>query len=456
MVEYKQAGEDLQLYQKNLQQRIKNLEIEAAQEIVDEMFAILDGLEGAVYVSDMKSYRILRVNKYIKKHYGNNILGKKCYKIFQELQDGPCSYCTNDRLIIEGKPGPPVIWDFRNTKTGRWYHCIDKAIQWPDGRYVRMEIAVDITERKKGEVELRDSERFLNMVFESINDPFNIVGSDYRIKRANESYARMRGKRVYEIIGKRCYEVLYNRNTICEDCSVRETFDSGKPFTKEKLLILPAGLNTWIEIFTYPIIDENGKITGVIEYTRDITKRKKAEAERDILVDRLQYLLRIDDLTGLLNRRAILEKLEEEVNRAKRYRSQLALIICDIDYFKEINDTYGHDIGDKALQIISSLIKSSLRNTDIIGRYGGDEFFLILPETSMEGAKEIAERIRFIIKDFNLKLNKNKSIKTTVSIGVAEFDAGKEDINSFIKRADNALYVAKDKGRNRVYIIGDE
>jgi diguanylate cyclase (GGDEF)-like protein/PAS domain S-box-containing protein len=455
MVEYKQAGEDLQLYQKNLQQRIKNLEIEAAQEIVDEMFAILDGLEGAVYVSDMKSYRILRVNKYIKKHYGNNILGKKCYKIFQEGQDGPCSYCTNEHLIIDGKPGPPVIRDFRNTKTGRWYHCIDKAIQWPDGRYVRVEIAIDITERKKGEVELRDSERFLNMVFESINDPFNIIGSDYRIKRANESYARMRGKRVYEIIGKRCYEVLYNRRTICEDCSIKVTFDSGKPVTKEKLLVLQSGSNVWIEIFTYPLLDENGKISGVIEYTRDITKRKKAEAERDILVDRLQYLLRIDDLTGLLNRRAILERLEEEANRAKRYRSQLALIICDIDYFKEINDTYGHDIGDKALQIISSLIKGSLRNTDIIGRYGGDEFFLILPETSMEGAKEIAERIRFIIKDFNLKLNKNKSIKTTVSIGVAEFDAGKEDINSFIKRADNALYVAKDKGRNRVYIIGE-
>ncbi len=456
MANNKQSREDLQLYQKNLRQRIKNLEVEAAKEIVDEMFAILDGLEGAVYVSDMQNYRILRVNKYVREHYGNNILGKRCYKVFQRGQDGPCPYCTNEQLIKNGKPGPPVIWDFQNTRTGRWYHCIDKAIQWPDGRYVRMEIAIDITERKKTEIELRESERFLNMVFESINDPFNIIGRDYRILKTNESYARMREKSINEIIGKRCYEILYNRSSVCEGCSVKETFDKGVPVTKEKLLVLPSGMNIWIEIFTYPIIDDNGKITGVIEYTRDITKRKKAEAERDILVERLQYLSRTDDLTGLLNRRALLEKLEEEVKRARRYNYNLSLIICDIDYFKEINDAYGHDIGDIALRNIASLLKKSLRDIDIIGRYGGDEFFLILPETSIEGAKEIAERIRHIVKNFNLNLDEHINISTTVSLGLAEFDTDKEDIDGFIKRADNALYLAKDKGRNRVYIISSD
>lgn len=451
----KKAGKDVHLGNSKLRQRIKDLEIEAAKEIVDEMFAILDGLEGAVYVSDMQTYRILRVNKYVKEHYGNNILGKRCYKVFQRGQDSPCPYCTNKQLIVNGKPGPPVIWDFQNIRTGRWYHCIDKAIQWPNGRYVRMEIAIDITERKRGEIELRESERFLNMVFESINDPFNIIGRDYRILKTNESYARMREKSIKEIIGKHCYEVLYNRSTICEDCSVKETFDKGIPVTKEKLLVLPSGMNTWVEIFTYPIIDENGEITGVIEYTRDITKRKRAEAERDILVERLQYLSRTDDLTGLLNRRALLEKLEEEVKRARRYNYNLSLIICDIDYFKEINDAYGHDIGDIALKNIASLLKKSLRDIDIIGRYGGDEFFLILPETSIEGAKEIAERIRLVIRNFNLNLDEHININMTVSLGLAEFDPDKEDIDGFIKRADNALYLAKDKGRNRVYIISN-
>lgn len=439
--------------QTRTQDTIKFLEIESAKEIVDQMFAILDGLEGAVYVSDMETYRIIRVNKYVKEHYGSNVLGKKCFKVFQKGYEKPCPFCTNSRLIIDGKPASPVVWDFHNTKTGRWYQCIDKAIQWPDGRIVRMEIAIDITDRKNSEIALRESEKFHNTIFESINDPFNIIDNDFRIIKANESYARMRGKRVDDIIGKRCYEVLQNRNSICENCSVNETFKSGEPKTKEKFVNFPDGLRGWIEIYTYPIFDEKGRVYNVIEYTRDITQRKRAEAERDVLIDKLQYLYRVDDLTGLLNRRALLERLEQEAYRSKRYGSKLSLIICDIDYFKTINDSFGHDIGDKVLRRVSTLLVESLRTTDIIGRYGGDEFFMILPETSMEGAREIAERIRSFISDFEFNMGGSNPIKTSVSLGIAEFNPLKEDIEDLIKRADNALYMAKDKGRDRIYII---
>jgi transcriptional regulator with PAS, ATPase and Fis domain len=189
----------------------------------------MDGVEGRVYVADMQTYKILHVNKYIEKHYGKNVVGKKCYKVFQKGQDRPCSFCTNDRLIVEGRPGPPVVWDFQDSKTRLWYHCSDRAIHWSDGGFVRMEIAIDITDRKKAEISLRQSGNFLNMIFESINDPFNIIDRDYQILKANESYARMRGKTVEKLIGKRCYEVLQNRNNVCEGCSVEETFNSGKP-----------------------------------------------------------------------------------------------------------------------------------------------------------------------------------------------------------------------------------
>ena len=424
-------------------------------EVIEEFLAIMDGVEGRVYVADMQTYKILRVNKYTEKHYGKNLVGKKCYKVFQEGQDKPCSFCTNDRLIVEGRPGPPVVWDFQNTNTGLWYQCIDKAILWPDGHFVRMEIAIDISERKKAEIALCRSGNYLDTIFDSINDPFNIIDRDFRIIRANDSYARMRGKTVEQLIGKRCYKVLQNRDDVCEDCSVEETFESAKPYTKEKLVSFQGGSHVWIEIFTHPVFDEKGNVVSVIEYTRDVTKRKRAEAERDILVDKLQYLSRTDDLTGLLNRRALIEKLEDEIRRAQRYKTNLAILICDIDYFKEINDTNGHDIGDRILQIISNLFKESLRSIDIIGRYGGDEFLVILPETSMKGANEIAERIRLTVEDFKLQREGKEPIKTTVSLGVAEFNSDKENINDLIKRADNALYMAKGKGRNRVYIIGN-
>lgn len=128
---------------------------EQLQQQIDEMFAIMDGLEGGVYVTDMQTYEILRVNTYMEKFFGEDIIGKKCYEVFQEGQDKPCPFCTNDRLLIEGKPGPPVVWEFQNTRNGLWYHCIDRAIHWPDGRIVRIEIAIDITERKKSEEEIR-------------------------------------------------------------------------------------------------------------------------------------------------------------------------------------------------------------------------------------------------------------------------------------------------------------
>jgi len=420
---------------------------------IDEMFAIMDGLEGAVYISDFDKYNILRVNKYVYDYFGKDVIGKKCYLIFHDFKDKPCPFCTNNRLLIKGKPAPPITWEYYNKKTKRWYHCIDKAIFWPDKKYVKMEVAIDITKRKEAEIALHESERFLNTIFNSIQDPFGIIDKNFCIIKVNESYAKMRGLTIEQLIGKRCYEVLRKRKNICDNCLVQKTFETAKPCTKEKLIHTTNGSQMWIEIYTYPILDKHGNVSNVIEYTRDITKRKRIETERDILIDKLQTLSNTDELTGLYNRRALIEKLGEEIKRAKRYNSELSLIICDLDFFKEINDSYGHDIGDRVLEAIATRIKESLRDIDIVGRYGGDEFLIILPETNLKGAKQIAERIRQLISKVKVYINNSIKIKTTASLGIAKFNPIKEDIKSFIKRADNALYMAKGKGRNRVYYI---
>ena len=439
----------------SLQERIKALEVAAAKEIVDQMFVIMDGIEGAIYVADMETYELLHVNSYIRKHFGNDLVGKKCYKMLHNQQDRPCAFCTNKQLLTNGIPVPPLLRDYFNSRTGFWYQYSDRAIRWPDGRFVHMQVAIDITERKKAEIVSRRSERFLNTIFDSINDPFNIIDADYRIIKANEPYAQMRGKTLAQLMGKRCFEILQNRQSPCEGCSVKVTFDTGEPHTKEKQGNYTGDSKIWLEIYTYPIFDEMGRVVSVIEYTRDITQRKQAEGERDMLVKKLVHLSRTDDLTGLLNRRALIERLGDEVRRSRRYKADLALIICDIDYFKEINDTHGHDAGDKVLQIISSLMRDLLRQTDVIGRYGGDEFLFILPETALKGAREIAERIHEAVKEYEIKIGLDSPIKTTVSLGVAQFDSEKEDVNDLVKRADNALYIAKGKGRDRVYLIKD-
>jgi signal transduction histidine kinase len=111
-----------------------------------ELFTILSALEAAVYVADMDTYEILAVNRMVEDAYGQDLVGRKCYEALQAGQTGPCPFCTNDRLMVDGMPTEPYSWKFRNTKTGRWYNCVDRATRWPDGRHVRIELAFDITD----------------------------------------------------------------------------------------------------------------------------------------------------------------------------------------------------------------------------------------------------------------------------------------------------------------------
>jgi len=314
----------------------------------------------------------------------------------------------------------------------------------------RLCIIRDISWRKRSEERLQRSERFLNTIFDSIRDPFCIFDRDYRVIRVNEAYAQMKSKPATALIGKKCFEVLAGRDTICDACVVDKTFHSADPCAKDKLVVLPNGTEAWIEIYTYPILDEAGLVSHVMEYTRDVTDRKKSEEERRRLINKLEHLSKTDVLTGLLNRRALTESLAYELDRARRYGSDLAIILFDIDNFKPINDTYGHDAGDKALQAVSETLKKLLRKADIAGRYGGDEFMMILPETSLAGAESLAEKIRGLIADTDLALEGQKVVKVSLSIGVSSLGPDVDNIDSLIKGADGAMYVSKQSGRNKV------
>ena len=308
-------------------------------------------------------------------------------------------------------------------------------------------------ERRKAEEELYKSEKFFSTIFDSIRDPFGIIDRDYRIIKANEAYAQMRNKSVKDLIGRRCYEVLQNRETICKECIVEKTFKSADPCAKNKFLTFPDGAGIGVEIYTYPIFDEQGAVSQVIEYTRDITDRKKAEEENKRLIEKLEYLSNTDSLTGVLNRRALIERLEYEVDRAKRYGTEFSLVLCDMDKFKEINDTHGHVAGDMVLQILAEVIGGVLRTTDVLGRYGGDEFMVILPETTLQGAENLAERICFSMANQELTLTEKQAVKMSLSLGVTCFNAFTENIDDLIKRADIALYESKRKGGNKVTVI---
>lgn len=311
----------------------------------------------------------------------------------------------------------------------------------------------DITGRREAELAIRKSERFLSTVFESIHDPFCIVDRDYRIVRANDAYAAFRGVTLDELMSRVCFEALEGSTHPCKECAVSKTFESRDPCVTERVSPAAGGEDVWLETYTYPVFDESGEVTHVIEYTRDITERKRSEFERTRLIKELEYLSRTDRLTKLFNRGALIERLESEVDRVNRYGSSLSVILCDIDHFKSINDTYGHAEGDRALEVVSKILSDEVRSADIVGRHGGDEFMVILPETALASGREIADRIRRAVQNADFLLSTGVQQHITLSIGLTMYDQSDGDFNPMMKRADDALYISKRGGRNRVSVI---
>jgi len=176
----------------------------------------------------------------------------------------------------------------------------------------------------------------------------------------------------------------------------------------------------------------------------DINSRKKMEQQ-------LEYQATHDELTGLLNRVELWKNLDAEVSRAKRYNHDLSILLIDIDHFKTVNDKYGHKVGDEVLCKFTDTLLEHVRQTDYATRYGGEEFIVILPETPVKEAEELAERLRMRISETKILL-KNTSLNITVSIGIATFPIHRQTSSELLDSADKAMYQAKNDGRNCIKI----
>jgi len=182
------------------------------------------------------------------------------------------------------------------------------------------------------------------------------------------------------------------------------------------------------------------------EMVKDRTK------ELEILQEQLKIQANRDPLTELYNRRYFSNIAKKSFNIANRYEQKLSILMLDLDYFKRVNDSYGHGTGDDVIVAISQKLRKLSRNSDIVARYGGEEFIVLLPRTSLEDARILAQRICDEIREIRVAISDDKSIKTTVSIGVCELSVKDENIECLISRADCKLYEAKANGRNRVIV----
>ena len=223
-------------------------------------------------------------------------------------------------------------------------------------------------------------------------------------------------------------------------------------------------LNHFVDILDKPLPPEamSSEVQKVIGDTQEV-KQSQNQVESQISsllfdmetmrqeLEQVKEESKTDSLTGISNRKAFDAALEHIVHSARKERSTFCLLLADIDHFKQFNDTYGHLVGDKVLRFVASTLKSCTKGRDFVARFGGEEFTIILPQTDMRGGKIVAEQIRSAVSTGNLKNNLNGETygKITMSIGVAQYR--QDDLpNSLIQRADRALYLAKEGGRNRV------
>ncbi len=215
------------------------------------------------------------------------------------------------------------------------------------------------------------------------------------------------------------------------------------------LMLTKEGRKIWVSDISYPWFDERGAIIGSVGSLRDITERVEAEAQAK---GEVSQMMNTDALTGLSSRALFFVRLEDELKRIKRSHEELSVLLIDMDYFKNINNNYGQDIGDRVLKAVAGIIRLSMRETDTAGRVDGGQFAVVLPDTPASGAFWVAERIRASVAKETFHIDEeNELFGITVSIGIASARHEQQlDASALFKVAEQRLYIAKQTGRNQV------
>jgi diguanylate cyclase len=221
-------------------------------------------------------------------------------------------------------------------------------------------------------------------------------------------------------------------------------FDCSRPITSQ------AG-HMYQNITIFPLASLTGQVEQVCLVIYDVTNEAVSRLGMQSLNSQLEKISQVDGLTGLCNRRFWDEQFVMEYKRGMRSESPSTLVMLDIDNFKQVNDTYGHLAGDEVIKKLVEIIKKTTRETDVLGRYGGEEFTIILPDTPVANVEFVAERIRRLVEKCTVVYDE-VSIKFTISVGIAGFKQSYKDSTQWLDLADKALYQAKVLGKNRVIL----
>lgn len=300
---------------------------------------------------------------------------------------------------------------------------------------------MDITRRKIAEESMKQSHRDLTAVTDSVPVLIVRVNKDYSCIFANSTFAHWLEVDKDVLIGKPFADFLEEKEGRRFVDLAKKVF-AGEHIQTEGDLPTPKGLRT-LQVQMVPHF-EQGQIASIFIVATDITEQKKQQ-------EQLRELAATDELTGLLNRRECFAIASHEFLQSQRYLRPLSVAMIDIDFFKKVNDEYGHAVGDQALRQMAALLNGFIRESDILGRIGGEEFLVLMPQAKLEAAVEVADRLRKAASGLVI-INKKRKIQMTISIGVASLFPTMRSFDELLFKSDEALYRAKKNGRNRVEI----
>ena len=310
-----------------------------------------------------------------------------------------------------------------------------------EGSTVTVGSARDVTQQRKALAELEASKVELKSILDQLPDVLYRTDMQGIITMISPVCLDIIGFGQEEMLGTALsdyYGIREDRQkivqAICEAC--------GKAVRVESSLRHKDGSIVWVLTNAFVRFDSSGQPVSIEGLARDISERKRME-------DQLMTLSRTDGLTGAYNRSYFMEKSEEVISMMRRYQHPASMMVADLDHFKSINDRYGHHAGDLALKAFTNVCRQEIRESDILGRLGGEEFGLMLPETTIQHAQVLAERIRKAAAAIAITLD-DQTVMITVSIGLVELSAGDATLDSVMRRADLAMYQAKAGGRNQV------
>jgi len=424
---------DLILYYKNIE-REKELEIE-------ELQYQLELISEAPYVGIC-----IFDNKFL---YTNHTLEAILGYSFEELQQIPPidllhlenkdEYICNLQKRIEGERFTTAYHDaklLRKDNREIFVRLCIKTVKYK-GKYAALASVIDITHIVKQEQRTKR----LAQALEQTDDLLLITDKEGVIIDINNSVVEKMGYTRNELIGQVVRIFKSGKHGRKFYKRLWDTILSGEKYQNVIINKTKEGKFIYLDTIITPVLDEAGNIESFVSTARDMTRDVKMK-------ERLQKLATLDALTQILNRYAINQEIDNEIKLAKRDNKPFALLMVDIDFFKLINDTHGHHVGDLVLQETTSLMKSSIRDVDKIGRWGGEEFIIILHNINAREAVKKAEEIRQLVKDMLIA----NSYHITISIGVRSYH--KRDTKAMLlQKADEALYEAKETGRNRVVIL---